>query len=165
MSKPLSIPFLILGSGIRCKNPGYIGSENVLDSCTTVHICGGKIDDINQPVCKPLTELGANEKFDDWSHIVPWSSDRLIDKRVYNATVRDNLKTACLLDPCTNSLTDTTQTTPGAYYNEVSTCRLAHNSGLSLQTGQKRSPTQTCNLVSSDLRRKEVLRLEITKHQ
>lgn len=143
--------------GCRCKNPGYIGSENVLDSCTTVHICGGKIDDVNQPlakinclcdvtetavrygdglpVCKPLTVLEANNKFDDWSHIVPWSSGRLIDKRVFNATVRDNLKTSRLLDPCSNSLTDATQPIPGAYYNEALKTCFYKDYGLPVRTG------------------------------
>lgn len=143
--------------GCRCKNPGYIGSENVVDSCTTVHICGGKIDDIDRPlakincvcdvtetavryadglpVCKPLTVREANEKFDDWSHIVPWSSDRLIDKRVYNATVRDNLKTSRLLDPCANSLTDATLPIPGAYYNEMLKTCFYRDYGLPVRTG------------------------------
>lgn len=161
--------------GCRCKNPGYIGNENVLDSCNTVHICGGKIDNIDQPlekincvcdvtetsvrysdglpVCKPITVLEANEKFDDWSHIVPWSSDRLIDKRVYNATVRDNLKTNRLLDPCANSLTDATQPIPGAYYNEMlKTCSYT-DYGLPVRTGalEQNKDTATSKTIDGAL--------------
>lgn len=158
-------PLLISGSsesgdyvlGCLCKNPGYVGSENVLDPCTAVHICGGRVDDINrplaqvnclcdvtespvryadgQPSCRPLTVLEANDKYEDWSHIVPWSSDRLIDVRVFGATFRDNLKTSRLLDPCTNALTDATLQIHGAYYNErLKTC-FFKDYGLPVRTG------------------------------
>lgn len=143
--------------GCLCKNPGYVGSENVLDPCTAIHVCGGRVDDIDrplaevnclcdatesrvrhadgQPSCRPLTVLEANAKYEDWSHIVPWSSDRLIDRRVYGATYRDNLKTSRLLDPCVNALTDATLQIPGAYYNErLKTC-FYKNYGLPVRTG------------------------------
>lgn len=143
--------------GCLCKNPGYVGSEHVLDTCTTVHVCGGKVDDIDRPLaeinclcdvtesrvryadgrpsCRPLTVLEANAKYEDWSHIVPWSSDRLIDKRVYGATFRDNLKTSRLLDPCSNALTDATLQIPGAYYNERLKSCFYRNYGLPVRTG------------------------------
>lgn len=143
--------------GCLCKNPGYVGSEHVLDTCTTVHVCGGRVDDIDRPLaeinclcdvtesrvryadgrpsCRPLTVLEANAKYEDWSHIVPWSSDRLIDKRVYGATFRDNLKTSRLLDPCSNALTDATLQIPGAYYNERLKSCFYRNYGLPVRTG------------------------------
>lgn len=143
--------------GCLCKNPGYVGSENVLDPCTTVHICGGRVDSVDKPLseincvcdatetsvryedglpsCRPLTVDEANRKFDDWSHVVPWSSDRLIDKRVFNATVRDNMKTGRLLDPCANALTDAAQPIPGGRYDaQLKTCTYT-DYGLPVVTG------------------------------
>lgn len=158
--------------GCWCKNPGYIGNDSVLDSCNVIHICDGKIDNINQPlenincvcdeteysaryddglpVCKPLTVIEANKRFDDWSHIVPWSCDRLIGKRVYNATVRDNLKTSVLLDPCSNAITDTTVQIPGAYYNEVLKTCFYKDYGLPVRTGALQQNKNTLQSTTID---------------
>lgn len=132
-----------------CKNPGYIGNDDLLGNCTTVYICNGQIDDIDKPlknincicdsrqknvryddglpVCKNLTVREANEMFsdDDWSNIVPWNSNRQIATSDFNKTIAGNLKTSRLLDPCRNSLHDTTIEIPNARYDSSNgTCML-----------------------------------------
>lgn len=132
----------------QCKNPGYIGNDNLLGNCETIRICGGNIDDINKPLdqincqcneleksvryedglpkCKLMTIKEANETYSDWSQYVKFNSDRLIRVGVYNRTIVQNLKTSLLLNPCTNSQLDTTQEIIGASYSVLqNTCRFS----------------------------------------
>lgn len=141
----------------QCKNPGYIGNEHLLGACNTPFICNGKVDNIDQPlekinckcqanettqryedgtpVCKLMLVKEANEKFTNWAHLVPWSSDRLTTTDKFNPTVRDNLKTDKLLDPCRNSLNDPTVEIKGGSYNDIlQTCQFRNN-GFPLVTG------------------------------
>lgn len=130
----------------KCKEPGYIGNDHILGNCTTVRICNSKIDDINQPLekincicdqteqsvrlnqtpsCKTYDIVSANEKFEDWSHLLDWSSKQTIPKQEYNKTVQDNLHNSQLLNPCTYSLLDSTIEIPNAKYDAVNkTCTL-----------------------------------------
>lgn len=80
----------------KCKYDGYIGNDTLNGSCTTVHICNGLIDNIDQPLskinctcklyetniryldlvppCKTLTIREANKLYNDWYHLVPFDS-------------------------------------------------------------------------------------------
>lgn len=130
-----------------CKNPGYIGNENILGNCTTAYICDGKIDNIDQPlneivcecdqtqkniryddglpVCKSLIVREANEQYTDWTYLIPWNSDRHINANVYNVTISSNLNTKQLLDPCRNAATDTSLEIPFAKYNtRIGSCQV-----------------------------------------
>jgi len=124
-----------------CKNPGYIGNENLMGNCTTVYICDGRIDNINQPlaniscvcdrgyksmryddglpVCREMTVLEANQAYKDWTSLVKFNSDRQLDIINFNPTVRGNLKIKKLLNPCTNSLHDTTIEITTGHFDEV----------------------------------------------
>lgn len=124
-----------------CKNPGYIGNESLLDNCTSVFICDGKIDNLDQPlkninclcderektvryedglpVCKDLLVHEANEMYSDWSNIIPWNSYRQMSTSNFNVTISGNLKTSRLLDPCRNSIHDTTVEVPDASFNTL----------------------------------------------
>ncbi|ATY70191.1 pif-1 [Tomelloso virus] len=134
-----------------CKNPGYIGNETILGNCTTVFICNGKINDIDQPlnsitcvcekkqkniryddglpVCKDLLVYEANEMYDDWSNIVTWNSYRQTDASRYNVTISGNLKTSRLLDSCRSSLHDTTIEIPNASYNATNAQCIVNEAG------------------------------------
>lgn len=130
-----------------CKNPGYIGNETLLGNCETVFVCNGKIDDINRPlneincvcdrneragrysdglpVCKLLTVDEANKLYADWTALVNFNSDRQMAKTNFNKTVQDNLRVTRLLDPCRNSINDTTIEIPNAVYDsEFGECHL-----------------------------------------
>lgn len=146
----------------ECKNPGFIGNEHLLGACDTPFICKGRVVDINQPlnkveckcsdldrsvryqnglpVCKPMLVKEANERFDDWSSLVPWNSDRLISKSVFNTTIVDNLRTSRLLDPCANSLHDTSVRIPNSYFNDRTRSCHFQNFGLPVQTGLLAGP-------------------------
>lgn len=146
----------------ECKNPGFIGNEHLLGACDTPFICKGRVVDVNRPlgqveckcgelehsvrydnglpVCKTMLVKEANERYDDWSHLVPWSSDRLIAKSVFNPTVVDNLRTSRLLDPCANSLHDPSVAIPNGYYNDRTRSCHFQNFGLPVQTGLLAGP-------------------------
>lgn len=112
----------------QCKNPGYIGNDSLLGDCTTVRICDGRIDDLQQPlerinckcansetsvrysdglpVCKKLLVKEANELYPNgWEHLVPWRDKSVfVSTSLYARYVRDNLRTRRLLNPCVHSL-------------------------------------------------------------
>lgn len=156
-----------------CKNPGYIGNENILGACDTVYICDGSIDDINMPldkisckcpsirertvryddglpVCKQLLVTEANELYDDWTHLVPWVSDRLIDVNVYNHTIGDNIKCSRLLDPCKNALDNPNFMIPGGSYSpQLKTCHFS-DYGLPLSVGLFGEPAKLSNNNDDD---------------
>nr|AHW98293.1 PIF-1 [Nilaparvata lugens endogenous nudivirus] len=141
----------------NCKNPGYIGNEDILGPCTSVFICNGKIDGIDKPlesincickddevttryddglpVCKTMLVYEANAKYSNWTHLVPWSSDRLLRKSQFNPTVRDNVKTDFLLDPCRNSIQDpTVEILNGSYSPALKSCTFK-DYGIPVRTG------------------------------
>lgn len=130
----------------HCKKPGYIGNDTLLGNCTTVYMCGGNIDYINKPLkeincicndremvkrderdglsyCKEMTVLEADKRYEnigDWSHLVPWNSERLIGIEAYNVTISGQLgNLSKLLDPCRNSILDTSIEIIGAKFNVV----------------------------------------------
>lgn len=130
----------------QCKNPGYIGNNDVLGNCTTPNICNGKVKDINKPlneiecvcndleknkryddgvpVCSKMTVNEANEKYTDWTDYVDWKNARLIEKGVFNTTISGNLNIKKLLDPCRNSILDSTIEIPNGLYNyQFKTCQ------------------------------------------
>lgn len=108
----------------ECKQPGFIGNDTILGNCTTIRICNGKIDDINQPfediqcvcedaatisektegavpVCVPLTIVKANSSHADWSDLLVWPSGTpTIEKSAYSIDIAGNLNTSKLVDPC-----------------------------------------------------------------
>lgn len=161
----------------NCKNPGYIGNDNILGNCTNVYICNGEIDDINKPlkeinckcdarqkniryedglpVCKDMLVLEANESFDDWSNLVPWTSSRLINANVFNKTISGNIKSSLLLDPCRNSLDDMTKEIPNASYDIVNgTCKFV-DYGYPVSNGMlnfhpTKDPNSDIKLTSAD---------------
>lgn len=140
-----------------CKNPGYIGNESLLGNCTSIFVCNGKIDNIDQPlnkincqcdarqttiryedglpVCKDLLVHEANELYSDWSNIVPWNSFRQIETSAYNVTISGNLKTSRLLDPCQSSLHDTTIQIPDSQYNSAVSQCVVNESGFPVVNG------------------------------
>lgn len=123
-----------------CKNPGLVGNEHILGPCENVYICNGKIDNLNQPidkiscscentqvndryengipVCRTMNILEANDKYTDWSNLINWGDKSIVAKTVYSPTVKDNVRSSKLLDPCVNSLIEDI-TIPNAYYNSV----------------------------------------------
>lgn len=122
-----------------CKDPGLIGNDNILGNCTNVSICNGQIDDINKPLdeincvcsdretniryengipsCKELLVHEANDRFTDWTALVPWIHNRLNSIDIYNADIRSNLHVKQLLDPCRNSILDMHEEIGSASYN------------------------------------------------
>lgn len=145
-----------------CKYPGYIGNDNLLGNCTQVYICNGKIDDINKPlndincvcplteisvkysinenslklpVCKPLLVHEANKLYTDWSHIVPWSSDRVISSNVYVKDIRKNLNTSILLNPCNNSLLNMKEPIENGFYNDFTKTCCTKDYGIPVRIG------------------------------
>lgn len=124
-----------------CKQPGYIGNENILGNCTTVFICDGKIDDIEKPldqincecgireqsfrysdglpVCKSLTVNEANKMYSDWTNLIPFTSNRQLESNRFNATISGNLHTTRLLDPCRNAINDTSVEIKNGKYDPV----------------------------------------------
>lgn len=141
----------------NCKNPGYIGNDTLLGNCTSVRICEGEIDNIDQeldkikckcssneisihypdglPVCKPMLIKDANDTYEDWTHFVIWPHDRLQNIDVFTPTIRDNLHVSKLLDPCRNSLLNMLEEIPNATYNSVySTCKVT-DTGIPVRTG------------------------------
>lgn len=138
-TNPSSTEYMLVCS---CKNPGYVGNESLLGNCSTAYICNGKIDSIDQPlnkikclcadheknmrysdglpVCKEMTVKDANEKYpDDWSHLLPWKSYRHLPITKFNPTIAGNLRTSHLLDPCRNSLHDTSIEIRNGEYNSI----------------------------------------------
>lgn len=125
-----------------CKNPGYIGNETILGNCTTPYICNGKVDSIDKPLsqinckclesekgiryesdglpsCRELTIQEANGLFKDFSHLIKFNSDRQLSILNFNHTISDNVHSSKLLDPCRNSLNDTTIEINNAYYDSI----------------------------------------------
>lgn len=131
----------------QCKEPGYIGNVHLLGACDTAFVCDGKVDSIDKPLnkieckcgptsttkrygdgmpaCKKMLVREANERYDDWSSLVQWNSPRLLETKRFNPTVRDNVRSRFLLNPCTNSLHDTSVLVPNASFREEqNTCRV-----------------------------------------
>lgn len=128
----------------NCKNPGYIGNEDILGACEDVFICDGKIDDLNRPldeincvcnetevslryedglpVCKELLVHEANKRYTTWTHLVPWQHDRLIETSAFNPTVRDNVSTRFLVDPCRTAIDTGDAIENGHYDSHLKSC-------------------------------------------
>lgn len=155
----------------QCKQPGYIGNVHLLGSCETAFICDGKIDKIDQPlnkieckcgqtsttkryddgmpVCKKMLVLEANERYDDWSSLVQWNSPRLLETKRFNPTIRDNVRSSLLLDPCSNSLHDTSVAVPNASFRpEQNTCRVL-DYGYPVQSDILLSTKPTASQIAS----------------
>lgn len=140
-----------------CINPGLIGNDHILGNCTTVYMCNGKIDNINKPiqkiwcectdreqewryqngppVCKTLLVRNANDRYDDWTHLVPFNSSRQLDVKMFDVTIAGNLKVKRLLDPCQSSVHDTTIAIPNARFDNISGRCLVLDYGIPLSTG------------------------------
>lgn len=125
-----------------CINPGYIGNDNLLGNCETVFICDGKIDSIEKelkdincicegskfstryedlsPVCQDVTVGDAVKNIENWNRFVPWNSVRRLPLNRFNKELQERLiGTSELLDPCRNSIHDTSIEIRNAYYDEV----------------------------------------------
>lgn len=144
-----------------CKNPGYLGNVDLLGPCTTVNICNGSIVDINVPlnqieckcekwqtnfryenglpVCRSMTIDEANKSFDSWSSYVPWPHDRTLATTFFNPTVRDNLNTDKLLNPCRNSILDSSEIPHSLFSIDLQTCKF-RDYGIPLQLDLLASP-------------------------
>ncbi|KAE9522038.1 hypothetical protein AGLY_017558 [Aphis glycines] len=141
----------------RCKYPGFIGNDNVMGTCTTVRICGGKVKNINKPIdrlqcsckenevsyrynsilpiCRTMTVTQANEKYRDWQHVVPWVSNDLLPTTVFNDTVRGNIRCSKLLNPCAHDIRNTVLRVPGAKYDSIYNTCVYENRGIPVRTG------------------------------
>lgn len=139
-----------------CKQPGFIGNDNLLGSCSDVFICNGDIDDINQPLesisckcknneindrqtngvpfCRKMLIKEANDKHKDWTNLVNWSDKSVISKSIFNPTIRDNLNVNKLLNPCTKSLISEDEVYGGSYKPTYNTCT-TKDYGLSVNIG------------------------------
>lgn len=98
-----------------CKNPGYIGNTELNGACDTVFVCGGQIDNIDQPienikcvcdegytstraedstpVCKPSIVLDYD--FTNYTFGLP-----TIDISNFDSTISGNIKANKLVNPC-----------------------------------------------------------------
>lgn len=158
-----------------CKNPGYIGNKDILGNCTTPFICNGQIDNINKPlaeincacrnteqssryadgvpVCKELLVHEANSRYQDWSHLVTWSSNRLLATTNFNPTITDNINSSVLLDPCRNAIDKPTEHIPNGHFDSIlNTCNFT-NYGYPISNGLLRfkDPNDTKqDLISND---------------
>lgn len=141
----------------KCKMDGYIGNDTITGNCTTVRICNGKIDNLDQtldkincvcadheenyrysdslPICKSMTVKTANEKYTDWHFMVPWVSDNLLSKNYFNQTVAQNVNTSKLLNPCKHAIHDTSVNITGGRFDELYKTCVFENSGIPLRTG------------------------------
>lgn len=139
----------------ECKRPGFIGKDTLLGNCTSVKICNGKIDNINQPfdkinckcnllekniryddglsVCKKMTVAEANEIHDDWTDLIPWINKRQLPIEHFNPTIKDNLRIKKLMNPCNNAITDYSQEIPGGEYNHIYNACTVTDSGVLVQ--------------------------------
>ena len=143
----------------NCKRPGFIGNVNIMGACDQVYICDGKLDDggnLNRPfeninceceprnvsvkfedgtpVCKTMLVGDAAKLSEDYTHLVPFVSNRLLEISKFNPTVRDNLgKIKHLLNPCTSDLLDPTVASNGTMDYRENTCTFL-NEGLPLET-------------------------------
>lgn len=158
-----------------CKNPGYIGNKDILGNCTTPFICNGQIDDIDKPlseinckcgnteqsqryadgvpVCRELLVHEANARYKDWSHLISWSSDRLLATTNFNATISDNINSSILLDPCRNALDNPTKHIPNSQFDPIQKTCLFKNFGYPVSNGMLRFNDTTDgkqDLISND---------------
>lgn len=157
---------VLISSGLReneyllicnCKNPGIIGNDTLTGSCESVHICNGKVKDINKPldqiecscekaevskrmneseipICVPITVREANDKYNDWSSFVQWGSRDTISTESLSLDYKTNLPDR-ILDPCRNSIIDTSVSIPnGQYDKDAGTCRF-HDYGIPFSIG------------------------------
>lgn len=60
-----------------CKNPGLIGNSSILGNCTDVHICSGKIDNINKPISE-ISCLCEENQISDRINDIPYCRDKLV---------------------------------------------------------------------------------------
>lgn len=147
-----------------CKNPGFIGNEHLLGNCSTVFICDGKIDNIDQPlekincvcepdriskrrgdmkgapVCEPITIKEANEKYENWTNLVKFDDRSTLPISQFNATIRGNLKVDNLTNPCAYSLLDYSEPIrTGQYSNFSKRCQF-QDGGIPVKTGMLEEP-------------------------
>nr|AJZ73109.1 PIF-1 [Venturia canescens] len=143
----------------QCKNPGYIGNDDILGACTGLRICNGKVDNINQelkdincvcklgqyshrydddgvPVCKTLTVEKANEMYPrGWDHIVPFGSKTLLSIDYFHKDIQDNVKVQKLLNPCEYVLNNPEISNPGSNFNERINSCFFKDYGIPLRIG------------------------------
>lgn len=146
----------------QCKNPGYIGNDEILGTCSTPRICNGKVKDVMKPleeiecqcseleknkrysdgvpVCVGMTIQEANQTFNDWTDKLSWSQNtRTIDISVFNSTIVENMKIKKLLNPCKNSIVDMSIEIINGWYNdELKTCA-SDTYGLPISNGTLKS--------------------------
>lgn len=152
----------------NCKFPGYIGNDTLSGSCETIHICNGKVADINKsidqiqclceqseiskrihesmvPVCLPLTVQEANGKYEDWSSLVQWGKLETIPTESLNVVYRNNLPNR-ILNLCRYSILEPTKNIiPNAFYDKnEGTCRF-NNYGIPLSIGLFQTETNKDN--------------------
>lgn len=155
----------------QCKNPGYIGNVHLLGACDTPFVCNGKVESLDRPldqveckcgpaettkryadgmpICKRLLVWEANARYDDWSSLVQWKSPRMLETRHFNPTIRDNVRSSVLLDPCSNSVHDTSVAIPNGQFDPTNnTCRFK-DYGYPIETDVLRSSKPTAEQIKS----------------
>lgn len=145
----------------ECMRPGYVGNESLLGSCTTVRVCDGRVDNIDQPLervncvcgkletnvryadglpaCKTMLVKDANERYPDgWEHLVSWHDNTYYQPTsIFAKHVRDNVRSRRLLDPCRHSLVDpinSPRTTDSSFNAYTKSCQLRDH-GVPLAVG------------------------------
>lgn len=142
----------------QCKNPGYIGNDEILGTCSTPRICNGKVNDLMKPlkeieckcteleknkryadgvpVCVGMTVQDANRAFNDWTDKLDWSNNpRTINIAVFNSTIVENMKIKKLLNPCQNSIIDMSIEIPNGWYNDELKSCAANSYGFPIVNG------------------------------
>lgn len=140
-----------------CKNPGYIGNTSLLNPCEEVFICDGKIDNLNQPLekinckcdatehsvrysdglpaCKTLLVKEANDLYKDWANLIDWSSDRKIQIDIFNTTIKQNVHSSVLLNPCNSSAHDLSKTINNGKYSALTKTCVFDDYGYPIRNG------------------------------
>jgi len=127
----------------ECKNPGYINKDHLLGACEDVKICNGTVKDLNKdllkmecickdhekndiidniPVCKKIQIIEANDKYEDWSHLVDWGARSKLSIGIFNSTIKSNMKTKYLLDTCERSIFDGSVVRFARYDRYIKSC-------------------------------------------
>lgn len=151
-----------------CKNPGYIGNDDILGNCSTVRVCGGRVQNLNVPLsrmhcvcneyeeaytykvkdtytpaCKPLSVRSANAAHDDWSFLVPWNEkyETLgIDK--FHTNIARNVRSSKLLNPCVHDVRNAGTLIPGARFDTILATCTVDGYGIPVRTGTLRTAAE-----------------------
>jgi hypothetical protein len=127
----------------ECKQPGFIGNDTILGNCSTIRICNGKIDNLNQPfediqcicdktkysnkmtngapVCTTLTVAKANQLYADWTDLLSFDGNT-IAKNAFSIDIAGNLNISKMLDPCSTDILSGKEAVGAEYSETLKSC-------------------------------------------